>query len=86
MDGELWVVDRIEDGQEAVLVSEEGEVRILPASDLPAGTGEGDALRALPGDGRARYAPDREATARLRKEADELRSSLRRGPSGDLSL
>lgn len=37
----LWNIDRIEEGI-AVLISEEGVLRRLPADRLPQGAGEGD--------------------------------------------
>jgi len=83
----LWILDRIEDEETAVLIEEGGEgERRVPASDLPGGVKEGDALRQVEGSKGARWTLDREATERLRAEARDLRSSLRRGPSGPLSL
>ena len=79
----LWVLDRVEDGGRAVLVSDAGDERIVPRTELPADVREGDALRELHGQEASRYVIDEEETRRLRREAEGLRSSLRRGPSGD---
>jgi len=85
---ELWVLDRIEDGRTAVLVSPSGEERMVPRSRLPTEAREGDALREAPGEEAEAvdFAVDPEATERLRKQAENLRSSLRKGPSGPISL
>jgi hypothetical protein len=83
----LWILDRIEDEETAVLIDEGGEgERLVPAADLPSDVKEGDALRQAEGSKEARWTLDREATERLRAEARDLRSSLRRGPPGALSL
>lgn len=82
----LWVLDRMEDGAHAVLVSEEGGRRTVRLKDLPDGVREGDALREIAGTEASRYMIDEEATRALRRETEDLRSSLRRGPSGDISL
>ena len=83
----LWILDRIEDEETAVLIEEGGEgERHVPASDLPSGVKEGDALRQAEGLEEGRWTLDRETTERLRAEARDLRASLRRGPSGPLSL
>lgn len=82
-DTDLWLLDRIEDGH-AVLVAESGARRTIPVDRLPPGAREGHALRELEED--AGFAIDEAATERLRARAEELRSSLRRGPSGRISL
>lgn len=102
----LWILDRIEDGKTAVLVSTSGEERTVPRTSLPSEAREGDALRESGGGteekgdaatGTAgsesvdrptdlRFRVDHDATERLRNEARDLRSSLRRGPSGPISL
>jgi len=88
-----WIVDRIEDRSHAVLIDAEGgETRHVPMAGLPEEVREGDALLELPpgleaGDPpHPRYTPDPEATERLRREAEALRASLRRGPTGPISL
>jgi hypothetical protein len=80
--GPLWTLDRIEDGVHAVLISDRGEERVLPRSALPDGVGEGTVLREV---GEA-WVPDPEATEARRRRAKERRDSLRRGPSGPISL
>lgn len=92
----IWILDRIEDGRVAVLQDEDGRERTVPRSRLPADAREGDALRETgPGaDGdhpesdsaESSWILDPEATGRLRAEAEGARSSLRRGPSGPISL
>lgn len=81
-DGELWVLDRIEDGEAVVLVSDSGIERVVPRELLPAGAREGDAFREG-GDG---YVHDPEATERRRERARRLRDSIRKGPPGPISL
>ncbi len=83
---DLWVLDRIEDQDRAVLISEGGDIREVPLAALPGDVREGDALRESLQEGKARYAMDRAATAALKEKAEQLRSSLRRGPSGPISL
>jgi hypothetical protein len=78
----LWVLDRIEDGADAVLISDRGEERVVSLSVLPEGVVEGAVLRAS-GEG---WTPDPEATEARRKRAEERRDSLRRGRSGPISL
>jgi hypothetical protein len=78
----LWVLDRIEDGTHAVLVSDRGEEREVSLSVLPEGVVEGTVLRAS-GEG---WVPDPEATRVRRMRAEQRRDSLRRGPSGPISL
>lgn len=87
--GTLWVLDRIEDHDTAVLLSPEGKERLVPVEQLPEGAMEGAALREVgleessaPGN----FILDEEATERRRREARALRDSLRKGPSGPLSL
>ncbi len=82
----LWVLDRFEDHGRAILLAESGEERTVPRAALGPDAKEGDALREVRDDGAARYRVDVDATERLRKEAEDLRSSLRRGPSGPMSL
>ena len=82
MSGSVWVVDRVEDGRRAVLISDGDEERVVDVADLPGGTEEGDVLVRDEGGWRA----DPETAERLRREADDLRSSLRRGPEGPISL
>jgi hypothetical protein len=77
-----WVLDRIEDEAHAVLVSDRGEEQVVPLSVLPPGVPEGTVLR-VSGDG---WAPDPEATRVRREQAERRRDSLRRGPSGPISL
>jgi hypothetical protein len=83
---ELWVLDRIEDGKHAVLLFETGEERKVVLGQLPDDVREGDALRELPDGRRPKYVVDRAATAKLRRQVEEVRASLRRGPSGPMSL
>lgn len=83
---ELWVIDRIEDGRHAVLVSRSGKTTTVPASVLPDGAREGDALRVTTTQEAVQYTLDRAETERLKAEAKGLRDSLPRGPSGRLSL
>jgi hypothetical protein len=78
----LWTLDRIEDEAHAVLISNRGEERVLPRAALPDAAGEGTVLREVE-DG---WVPDPEATEALRRLAKERRDSLRRGPSGPISL
>jgi hypothetical protein len=85
-DAGIWVLDRIEDAKLCVLLSDSGEERTVTLAELPPGVREGDALRELEEETGIRYRVDQEATERLRHEAADLRSSLRRGPSGDVSL
>jgi hypothetical protein len=85
-DASLWVLDRIEDAKLAVLVSEAGDERTVAVAELPPGVREGDALRPSADGGNVRYRVDREATERLQQKAKDLRASLRRGPSGPISL
>lgn len=69
----LAVVDRIEEGI-AVLEFEDRTLMELPARLLPAGAGEGAAVRVT-----LEY--DAEATERFRREAEDLQRQLReRGP------
>jgi len=86
---EHWVVDRIEDGEIAVLVSSIEGTREVPLASLPPGSSEGDALRQVDEEsegGELRFHLDSELTARLRATTAGLRAKLRRGPSGDLAL
>ena len=89
MSDELWVLDRFEDGGRAVLVSTSEEVRTVPRRSLPPEAREGEAFRERAGkpvDGELRFEPDPEATAELKERAVRLRSSLREGPAGPISL
>jgi hypothetical protein len=93
MTADLWILDRIEDGRQAVLQGEDGQERIVPLEALPKGVAEGTVLREAQEAGRTgppgspvRYVADREATARRVAGIQELRASLPRGPSGPLSL
>jgi hypothetical protein len=81
-EGGLWTLDRIEDGVHAVLVSGDGEERVVPRAALPEGVGEGTVLRAVEGE----WVPDPEAMEARRVRAKERRDALRRGPSGPISL
>lgn len=81
-EGGLWTLDRIEDGAHAVLVSGDGEKRVVPLAALPEGVDEGVVLRAVGG----AWVPDPEATEARRVRAKERRDALRRGPSGPISL
>ncbi len=84
--GEWWVLDRVVDGEFAVLVSDEGQERVLAAGRLPPGAKDGSVLRAVPGADGPRYELDPDETDRRLREAKALRDALRRGPSGPLSL
>lgn len=83
------VVDRIEDGDRAVLESSESSepAIVLPVHWLPEGVSEGDVLIVETGpEGSVRFVLD-EATRRARlEEMKARRARLRRGPEGDLSL
>jgi hypothetical protein len=88
-----WILERIEDRSHAVLSDAEGgETRHVPMARLPEEAREGDALLEHPprleaGDPpHPRYTLDPEGTERLRREAEALRASLRRGPTGPISL
>jgi len=82
----IWTLDRIEDGTHAVLVADDGAQRVVRIAALPASAAEGDVLREVEGDDGVAYVIDVESTERMRREAAELRQSLRRGPSGPISL
>lgn len=72
MDGEIWSVDRIEEGV-AVLEDQQRRQLSLPAERLPPGTREGDCLRRRDtGD----FALDSEETARRKARARDLFRSL----------
>ncbi|HWV56537.1 MAG TPA: DUF3006 domain-containing protein [Longimicrobiales bacterium] len=81
-----WVLDRIEDDRHAILVDGHGTQRVVPIGEIPAGAAEGDVLREVVIDEGASWIIDSEATERARQEVVELRRSLRRGPSGPISL
>lgn len=49
MPAPLWILDRIEDGAIAILLSNDGGERQVPLSYLPSGIREGAALREKPG-------------------------------------
>lgn len=79
MDMKYYVLDRIE-GETAILLSDGGDVRELPAASLPCSAAEGDVL--IWGDGG--FSIDREETARRRAAADGRLSRLlnKKGPKG----
>ena len=79
MDREYYVLDRVE-GLTAILISDGGDMRELPAASLPCGAAERDVL--IWGDGG--FSIDREENARRRAAADERLSRLlnKRGPKG----
>jgi hypothetical protein len=81
-----WVVDRLESDGRSVLISEEGEERVVPSDSLPHGVREGDALREAHSEDGLHYLADPGATAELRKKALGLRGSLRKGRPGPISL
>jgi hypothetical protein len=86
-----FVVDRIEDGEIAVLEDEEGRTFPVPRAWLPGGIREGDVVRlALENDDRdervLRFTLDPEVRERRREEILALRQRLTRGPGGDISL
>lgn len=92
-----YVIDRITDGAWAVLEDASGATRDVPLDWLPAEVEEGDVVlvtvqrteAAAPAEGPTRqvsFRLDREATARRRDGASELRDGLRKAPSGDLDL
>jgi hypothetical protein len=83
----VWVFERRVDGEQALLISESGEERTVSLAHLPRSAEEGYAFREVQSeDGVSTFVADEEAWRRLRDEVAELRSSLRKGPSGSLSL
>lgn len=71
MEREYYVLDRVE-GLTAILISDGGDVRELPAASLPCGAAEGDVL--IWGDGGLSI--DREETARRRGAMEDRLSRL----------
>lgn len=86
--GKRYVLDRIEDGEWAVLDPDGDGARLhLPRSWLPGGAAEGDVIVAeAAGDGHVRFVVDAARTAERLARARERREGLPRGPRGDLSL
>jgi hypothetical protein len=88
-----YVVDRIEEGQWAVLEAPDGRTFPVPRFWLPETVREGDALRisvdldSAAGGGSVLHIEVDEAERRRREGTiAALRDRLQRGPSGDLEL
>ena len=71
MDREYYVLDRVE-GLMAILISDGGDARELPAASLPCGAAEGDVLAW----GEEGLSVDREETARRRGAMEDRLSRL----------
>ncbi|MEX2540702.1 MAG: DUF3006 domain-containing protein [Trueperaceae bacterium] len=94
--GAFWVVDRFEVGGWAVLENDDGASARVPRSWLPTASREGSVLRiersardGPPEDTKAshlRLVVDEAETDRRRKQVEEIRENLPRGPEGDIEL
>ena len=93
----LYVLDRHEDNGLSVLESEDGLQIIIPTSWLPEGTREGNVLQVgtaldtgelepASGLNAVYFELDETATRARRERLTLLRSSLLRGPEGDIKL
>ncbi|MEX2531290.1 MAG: DUF3006 domain-containing protein [Gemmatimonadota bacterium] len=82
------VVDRVEDGEWAVLESQDaGRSFPIPRTWLPEAATEGDVLLVeRTGDGEVRFTVDGDDTAQVTERMRALRESIPRGPSGDFEL
>ena len=84
-----YIIDRFEDGDLAVLETDEGTMVDVPRAQVPPEAKEGDVLIELAEndlDGEVRYAVDFEATEQRHQEAADLRASILQAPEGDLEL
>lgn len=84
----LFTVDRFEDGDIAVLEEETGEHILVARSLLPAETTEDSILSLIESaEGEpATYRLEPSLTAKRKEDMTALRSSLPKGPSGDIEL
>lgn len=85
-----YILDRIENS-DAHLETEAGLVLTIPASLLPTGAREGQVLTTSSGpdtvcEENVTFSINTQATEDRRNRTQELRSSLNRGPEGDLDL
>jgi len=86
-----YIIDRIEDGDWAVLEGD-GEVKVtIPRSWLPVSAREGDVVTAsqqdeLPHAKTVRFEIDAPARVASLDDARRLRDALPRGPKGDISV
>lgn len=86
-----YTLDRVENGDWAVLEDEQAVTFRVPRAWLPAGAREGDVLTmsteaAESGTAVLRFVLDAAARAEQLEQARQLREKLPRGPKGDLSL
>ena len=88
MGEKTWVLDRIEDGEVAVLVGRDVETEVMiPRGWLPDKVREGHVIQVeAAGDGVVSFAIDQDATDATLRRVQGLRASLRKGPSGDIEL
>lgn len=90
MNGQTWILERLEDNGVAVLEREDGTTFDVPAEWLPEGVQEGHVL-SLERSGEAEkstltFTVQEEATAQRLEEAKALRGSLAQAPEGDMEL
>ena len=84
---DVWVLDRIEDGEMAVLIGNDGETEVvIPAGWLPKAVREGHVIRVEVTAGSVAFSIDQDATDAALQRGREMRASIRKGPSGDIAL
>jgi hypothetical protein len=85
-----YTIDRLENGEWAVLEDEQGRTFTVPRAWLPGGVREGDIIAvsdAPGGDARLlRFVIDQHERDERLAEARRRRAQLPRGPKGDVSL
>ncbi|CAN5714681.1 hypothetical protein BH23GEM11_BH23GEM11_10110 [soil metagenome] len=84
----MWILDRVEDRELAVLMSSpEGRSLVIPLEWIAGPVREGDVIEVIRRpDGGIRLAPDPAATADRRRTLEELRESIPKAPSGNIDL
>jgi hypothetical protein len=86
----LYAIDRFEDREWVVLEDESARTFRVPRSWVPADAREGQVLAVDTEESASanalRIVVDSDATTKRQQQVQQLRSSLQRGPKGDLSL
>jgi len=79
-------IDRFEDNDLAVLISENKKSYTVPRQWLPERCKEGDILLTLQSENNVSFVVDVEATAAKQEELSELRASIPQALDGDIDL